>query len=145
MSDLKKIDTNAYVTVQGQYAVVNEGVGYAIIDIQTKQIVARNISSFLDCVKTLEYIVGKGESQDPIQHSTSKENQPQIQLTNFGVKPDVQRLIEIYAPATVRVEKKVHWNRSRYKCYDVSGNCLGRVKGKQGDRYWEDGSGNKHY
>jgi len=145
MSDLKKIDTNAYVTVQGQYAVVNEGVGYAIINIQTKQIVARNISSFLDCVKTLEYIVGKGESQDPIQHSTSKENQPQIQLTNFGVKPDVQRLIEIYAPATVRVEKKVHWNRSRYKCYDVSGNCLGRVKGKQGDRYWEDGSGNKHY
>jgi hypothetical protein len=157
MSDLKKIDTNAYVTVQGQYAVVNEGAGYAIINIQTKQIVARNISSFLDCVKTLEYIVGKGESQDPIQHSTSNENPPQIQystsnenppqiqLTNFGVKPDVQRLIEIYAPATVRVEKKVHWNRSRYKCYDVSGNCLGRVKGKQGDRYWEDRSGNKHY
>jgi hypothetical protein len=145
MSDLKKIDTNAYVTVQGQYAVVNEGAGYAIINIQTEQILARNISSFLDCVKTLEYIVGKGESQDPIQHSTSNENPPQIQLTNFGVKPDVQRLIEIYAPATVRVEKKVHWNRSRYKCYDVSGNCLGRVKGKQGDRYWEDGIGNKHY
>ncbi|MBE9259173.1 MULTISPECIES: hypothetical protein [Dolichospermum] len=145
MSDIKKIDTNAYVTVQGQYAVVNEGAGYAIINIQTKQIVARNISSFLDCVKTLEYIVGKGESQDPIQYSTSNENQPQIQLTNFGVKPDVQRLIEIYAPATVRVEKKVHWNRSRYKCYDLSGNCLGRVKGKQGDRYWEDINGNKHY
>jgi hypothetical protein len=145
MSDLKKIDTNAYVTVQGQYAVVNEGAGYAIINIQTEQILARNISSFLDCVKTLEYIVGKGESQDPIQHSTSNENPPQIQLTNFGVKPDVQRLIENYSPATVRVEKKVHWNRSRYKCYDVSGNCLGRVKGKQGDRYWEDGSGNKHY
>ena len=88
MSDIKKIDTNAYVTVQGQYAVVNEGAGYAIINIQTKQIVARNISSFLDCVKTLEYIVGKGESQDPIQYSTSNENQPQIQLTNFGVKPD---------------------------------------------------------
>ena len=86
MSDLKRIDTNAYVTVQGQYAVVNEGAGYAIINIQTKQIVARNISSFLDCVKTLEYIVGKGESQDPIQHSTSNENPPQIQLTNFGVK-----------------------------------------------------------
>ncbi|MBD2139269.1 hypothetical protein H6F32_17225 [Anabaena sp. FACHB-1237] len=145
MSDLKRIDTNAYVTVQGQYAVVNEGAGYAIINIQTKQIVARNISSFLDCAKTLEYIVGKDEYQDLIQHSTSNENPPQIQLTKFGVKPDVQRLIEIYAPATVRVEKKVHWNRSRYKCYDVSGNFLGRVKGKQGDRYWEDRSGNKHY
>jgi hypothetical protein len=138
MNDIKKIDTNAYVTVQGQYAVVNEGTGYAIINIQTKQIVARNISSFLDCVKTLEYIVGKGESQNPAQHSIPNEKPPQIQVPKFGVKPDVQRLIEIYAPATVRVTKKVRWGQSRYKCYDASGNCLGRVRGQSGDRYWEE-------
>jgi hypothetical protein len=144
MSDIKKIDKNAYVTVQGQYAVVNEGTGYAIINIQTKSIVARNISSFLDCVKTLEYIVGKGESQDLIQNPTASKNPPLIQLPDFGVRPDVQRLIEIYAPSTVRVEKKVDWNKSRYKCYDASGNCLGRVKGKLGDRYWEDRSGGKN-
>jgi hypothetical protein len=58
MSDIKKINQSDYVTVQGQYAVINEGTGYAIINIQTKQIAARNISSFLDCVKTLEYIIG---------------------------------------------------------------------------------------
>ena len=52
MSDIKRIDTNAYVTVQGQYAVVNEGSGYAIINTHTKQVIARNISSFLDCVKS---------------------------------------------------------------------------------------------
>jgi hypothetical protein len=52
MSDIKTIDTNAYVTVQGQYAVVNEGSGYAIITTHTKQVIARNISSFLDCVKS---------------------------------------------------------------------------------------------
>jgi hypothetical protein len=71
MSDIKKIDTNTYVTVQGQYAVVNEGSGYAIINIQTKQVIARNITSFLDCVKTLEYILGNAEPphSDPIQVS----------------------------------------------------------------------------
>jgi hypothetical protein len=71
MSDIKRIDTNAYVTVQGQYAVVNEGSGYAIINTQTKQVIARNISSFLDCVKTLEYIFSNAEAQnsDPIQTS----------------------------------------------------------------------------
>lgn len=71
MSDIKTIDTNAYVTVQGQYAVVNEGSGYAIITTHTKQVIARNISSFLDCVKTLEYIFSNAESQnsDPIQTS----------------------------------------------------------------------------
>ncbi|MDB9458819.1 hypothetical protein PN480_16595 [Dolichospermum circinale CS-1225] len=71
MSDIKRIDTNAYVTVQGQYAVVNEGSGYAIINTHTKQVIARNISSFLDCVKTLEYIFSNAESQnsDPIQTS----------------------------------------------------------------------------
>ena len=73
MSDITRIDTNAYVTVQGQYAVVNEGSGYAIINTQTKQVIARNISSFLDCVKTLEYIFSNAESQnsDPIQTSAS--------------------------------------------------------------------------
>lgn len=71
MSDIKRIDTNAYVTVQGQYAVVNEGSGYAIINTYTKQVIARNISSFLDCVKTLEYIFSNAESEnsDPIQTS----------------------------------------------------------------------------
>jgi hypothetical protein len=145
MSDIKKINQSDYVTVQGQYAVINEGTGYEIINIQTKQIAARNISSFLDCVKTLEYIIGKSESQEPIQYPMSNESSPQKKLPNFGVRPDVQQLIEIYAPTTVRVEKKVHLNRSRYKCYDVSGTCLGRVKGKLGDRYWEDRDGSKHY
>lgn len=71
MSDIKRIDTNTYVTVQGEYAVVNEGSGYAIINIRTKHVIARNISSFLDCVKTLEYIIGDTESQKstPIQAS----------------------------------------------------------------------------
>jgi hypothetical protein len=138
MSDLKRIDANAYVTVQGKYAVVNEGTGYAIINIQTKQIVASNVSSFLDCVKTLEYLVGKEESQSPTQHSTPTGNPPQIQVPKFDVRPDVQKLIETHAPSTVRVKKKVDWGKSRYKCYDASGNCLGRVRGKLGDRYWEE-------
>ena len=64
MSDLKRIDPNTYVTVQGQYAIINEGTGYAIVNTQTQKSIAQNISSFLDCVKTLEYLVSKGESQN---------------------------------------------------------------------------------
>jgi hypothetical protein len=80
MNDIKRIDTNAYVTVQGQYAVVNEGSGYAIINTHTKQVIARNISSFLDCLKTLEYIFSNAESKnsDQIQNSAfiSEPNTP---------------------------------------------------------------------
>ena len=61
MNDIQAVDTHAYVTIQGRYAVINEGSGYAIIHTQTKQITARNITSFLDCVKTLEYMCGKEE------------------------------------------------------------------------------------
>lgn len=50
------------------------------------------------------------------------------QNTNFGVRADVQHLIETYAPTTVRVEKEVNWNRSKYRCYDVSGDYLGGSK-----------------
>jgi hypothetical protein len=71
MSDIQIIDTSTYVTVQGQFAVVNEGSGYAIINIQTKQVIARNITSFLDCVKTLEYICGNSKSQDSAPSSIS--------------------------------------------------------------------------
>ena len=56
----------------------------------------------------------------------------------FDVREDVQKLIQKYAPTTVRFEKKysgTRRNKSRYKFYDAAGNCLGRVKGKLGDRY----------
>jgi hypothetical protein len=142
MNDIQKIDRNEYVTVQGQYAVINEGTGYAIVNIQTKQMTARNIFSFLDCVKTLAYLAGKSESSSPAPSQTPP---PRQQTPHLGVKPDVQHLIEKYAPTTIRVEKEVNWNRSKYKCFDASGNYLGRVKGKLGDRYWEDRSGNKSY
>lgn len=73
MSDIKRINTNAYVTVHGQYAVVDERSGYAIINTQTKQVIVRNISSFGDCLKNLEYILSNAESKnsDPIQTSAS--------------------------------------------------------------------------
>ncbi len=37
MNEIANIDSTAYVTVQGNYAVINEGTGYAIINIQNKQ------------------------------------------------------------------------------------------------------------
>lgn len=90
MSDLKRIDPNTYVTVQGQYAIINEGTGYAIVNTQTQKSIAQNISSFLDCVKTLEYLVSKGESQNQNQsknhatlekHAISEPIQPEIAST----------------------------------------------------------------
>jgi hypothetical protein len=62
-------DPNSYVTVQGQYAIINEGISYKIINTQTKQIIAQNISSFLDCVKTLEYVFEKSDSHNESKNS----------------------------------------------------------------------------
>lgn len=101
MSDIQRIDTNTYVTVQGQFAVVNEGSGYAIINIQTKQVIARNILSFLDCVKTLEYICGNSKSQDsvpnPISVSISEPASPpkSVQKNNNYEIKEVTELDEL--------------------------------------------------
>lgn len=73
MTEIANIDSTAYVTVQGNYAVINEGTGYAIINIQNKQFLARNISSFLDCVKTLEYITSKQENSSQNYHTYPEE------------------------------------------------------------------------
>lgn len=124
--------------------MINQGTSYAIINIENNKIVAQNISSFFDCVKTLELLVAQQSNPIPVQ-----EIQPiPRSAPRFDVREDVQKLIEKYAPTTVRFEKKYSGtfrNKSRYKCYDASGNCLGRVKGKLGDRYWEDLNGRKHY
>ncbi|NCJ08379.1 hypothetical protein GS597_18070 [Synechococcales cyanobacterium C] len=147
MNDIKKVDSSQYVTVQGPYAVLNEGRGYAIIHMTTKEYLARNIESFLDCVRTLEYLSGKiphtGDSTATVPQEGCQSNQ--IQTPNFGVREDVQKLIEKYAPETVRVDKEVNWNRSKYRCFDVQGNYLGKIKGKLGDRYWIDHSGQRFY
>ena len=141
MDSLSKLNSNDFVTVQGQYAVINEGVGYSIVNINTKEFLARNINSFLDCIKTLEYITSKSEKlcESNVTGRVISQNKPSqlFQTPAFNVKVDVQILIEKFAPSTVRVEKKVSNNRSRYKCYDSSGTCIGRVKGVEGDRYWQ--------
>ena len=144
MNHLSNIDSNNYVTIQNQYGVINQGTGYAIVNIQTKQTIAQNISSFLDCVKTLEYL--SGNSQSNYQSNQNHNSFDSVSFNrNFGVKPDVHQVIMAYAPSTARVEKKTNSEGARYKCYDQSDNYLGQVRGKVGNRYWKDSSGIKHY
>ena len=144
MKDISKIDPNNYVTIQKDYAVINEGTGYAIINIYTKQIIAQNISSFLDCVKTLEYFCN--QQQNNVDSGCNGTQYAQTSsINNLGVKPDVHQVILTYAPTTFRVEKKTNMQGARYKCYDKHNHYLGQVRGKLGNRYWKDKSGNKYY
>lgn len=146
MTDIKPIQ-NDYVTVKGHFGVVNEGTGYSIVNIANGERVAHNISSFLDCVKTIDYLLGNISPSSST--SSSKPSPPPLEpvLTpnklNEAIrhlKPDVQRLIEKYADETVRVSKSTNLlGQSRYKCYDSSGNVLGRVRGSSSNRYWQYG------
>lgn len=141
MTDIKPIQ-NEYVTVKGPYGVLNEGTGYAIVNIYTGERIAQNIPSFLDCVKTIDYLLDKSESQGkaPDPKLSSPATNEKLETAIQGLKSDVQRLIRKYAPETVRVSKKSNLlSQSRYKCYDASGNVLGRVRGSSSDRYWQYG------
>ncbi len=141
MDTIAKLNPTDFVTVQGHYAVVNEGSGYAIVNIQTKEYLARNITSFLDCVKTLEYLSGKAtQASQPLVVTavTSQPNQSsQSTIQKLGVDKDVQELISKYAPTTVKIETKITLKGISYKCYDSSGYCLGRIKSDAGKYYWQ--------
>ncbi|MFM1842312.1 MAG: hypothetical protein RLZZ490_1048, partial [Cyanobacteriota bacterium] len=63
MTEIKPIQ-NDYVTVKQHLGVINHGNGYAIVNIHTGECMARNISSFLDSVKTIDYILN-GQSPPP--------------------------------------------------------------------------------
>ncbi|OKH26712.1 hypothetical protein NIES593_01290 [Hydrococcus rivularis NIES-593] len=60
---------------------------------------------------------------------------------------EVQSLIAQNAPSTVHVETKSNKHGQRYKCYDQSGRCIGRIKGAPGSRYWQPDVGqyDKHH
>ncbi|MEY2997619.1 MAG: hypothetical protein RIQ82_1000 [Bacteroidota bacterium] len=125
MSEIKPINQD-YVTVKQYLGVINHGDGYAIVNILTGEYMARNISSFLDCVKTIDYLLS--------------DNNDELERAIQGFKPNIQQLIKKYAPETRRVKKKSNFlGFTWYKCYDKSGNVLGRVRGSSGDRYWQYG------
>ena len=162
MSEIKPIQ-NEFAGIEGNYGIINQGTGYAVVNILTKEMKAHNISSYLDALKTAEHLNNKDKevkiidlhpttipprSQKPIPNPLPTESAI-LEKAIESLKPDVQRLIRKYAPETVSVDKKSNLlSRSRYKCYDASGNVLGRVRGgSHGDRYWQYGdlSSQKHY
>lgn len=74
MTNIKNIH-NEFVTIKGVYGVVNQGHGYAIVNIQTGECMAHNISSFYDCVRTIEILPGgaaptKSKAQEKAPEST---------------------------------------------------------------------------
>jgi hypothetical protein len=74
MTDIKPIQ-NEYVTVKGPYGVLNEGTGYAIVNIHTGERIAHNISSFRDCVETKDKIFGGSKKKETkVQESISPQS-----------------------------------------------------------------------
>lgn len=146
MSDIKRIQNDEFAGFEGNYGIRNHGTGYAVINILTKEMKAHNISSYLDALKTAEYLANKDKEKEVIELETTPVPLPITQLNEeldraiTGLKPNLQELIKKYAPETRRVEKSSNFlGYTWYKCYDKSGDVLGRIRGTDGDRYWQYG------
>lgn len=151
MSDIKPIGNGEFAGIEGNYGIINQGTGYAIVNILTNEMKAHNISSYLDALKTAEHLAKRDNNQteeiidleftDSTNNISDSKTSDQLESAIRGLKPDIQRLIRKYAPQTVHVDKSTNlFGQSRYKCFDNSGNVLGRVRrGKKGDRYWQYG------
>jgi len=158
MSDIKPITSGEFAGIEGNYGIINQGTGYAIVNIFTNEMKAHNISSYLDALKTAEHLAKRDNNQAEevidLEFTNSTNNTPNLETNNRledairGLRPDIQRLIRKYAPETIRVKKKSNiLGYTWYKCYEKSGNVLGRVRGSSGDRYWQYGGldSTKHY
>lgn len=150
MNEIKPINQGEFAGMVGTYGIINQGTGYAVVNVLTKNMEAHNISSYLDAYKTAEYLDNKYKVTEiyPTDITPPPPKNNELEDAIRGLKPDVQRLIRKYAPETVNVDKSTNpLSQSRYKCFDTSGNVLGRVRGKTGNRYWQSGglSDQKHY
>ncbi|MBJ7898515.1 MAG: hypothetical protein GC158_01050 [Cyanobacteria bacterium RI_101] len=123
MSDIKPIQ-NEFAGIEGNYGIINQGTGYAVVNILTKEMKAYNISSYLDALKTAEYLARREEVIDlpptpvPPVPTPPLENPGPSLLEDAirGLKPDIQRLIRKYAPETVSVDKSTNFADSKMKC-----------------------------
>jgi hypothetical protein len=65
MSEIKPIQ-NEFAGIEGNYGIVNQGTGYAVVNILTKEMKAHNISSYLDALKTAEHLAKKDKAEEVI-------------------------------------------------------------------------------
>jgi hypothetical protein len=82
MSDIKPIE-NDYVTIKGLFGVINHGNGYAIVNVQTKEYIARNISSFLDCIKTMDYLLGNIQDENTETNNQRENSLNQLDMATI--------------------------------------------------------------
>jgi hypothetical protein len=153
MSGIKPIGSGEFAGIEGNYGIINQGTGYAIVNILTNEMKAHNITSYLDALKTAEHLAKKDKIEaeevidlefttvSPTSTNHNPEKNDELERVIQGLKPDIQRLIRKYAPETVRVKKDSNiLGYSWYKCYNQNGSRVGTIRGKTGDRYWQYGS-----
>jgi hypothetical protein len=100
MSDIKNIQ-NEYVTVKGPFGVINQGNGYAIVNVHTREEVARNISSFLDCVKTIDYLLGEYKNPSDSEGETTTPPDDLLDELDLATVRSIATYFEEYAPETI--------------------------------------------
>jgi hypothetical protein len=66
MSDIKPISDKDYCGVVGNYGVINHGTGYGIIYIPDKEMIAHNITSYLDAYKTAKAMDEEDKEKEEI-------------------------------------------------------------------------------
>lgn len=65
MGDIKPIQ-NEFAGIEGNYGIINQGTGYAVVNILTKEMKAHNISSYLDALKTAEHLAKRDKAEEVI-------------------------------------------------------------------------------
>lgn len=125
MTEIKPIQ-NDYVTVKQHLGVINHGDGYAIVNIHTGECMARNISSFLDCVKTIDYILG----DQPLQKQQAKTRR-----TKRRSSSNILDGLEVYDRCIVGKIENIK------KHIDRQSDCYGKLVNWHSGGFWHYGIG----
>jgi len=125
MTEIKPIQ-NDYVTVKQHLGVINHGNGYAIINIHTGECMARNISSFLDCVKTIDHILG--EASFPTE-------QTEVRQTKRRSSANILDGLEVYDQSIMRKIENIK------NCCNRQSDYYGKLVNWHSDGVWHYGIG----
>ncbi|MEB3311903.1 MAG: hypothetical protein VKJ02_16885 [Snowella sp.] len=109
MSNIKPV-ANEFAGIEGNYGIVNQGTGYAVVNILTGEMKAHNISSYLDALKTAEHLAKRDKAEEVINLETT----PVSPVSTFLDELDMATVrsmvtyFEQYAPNTIRRYHRDH-------------------------------------
>jgi hypothetical protein len=118
MGDIKPIQ-NEFAGIEGNYGIINQGTGYAVVDILTNEMKAHNISSYLDALKTAEHLAKRDKVEEVINLEFTTVSSPSSDVYDPKIREKINNIKKHSNSHSKFYGKLVNWYSDGFWHYGI--------------------------